>query len=278
MTVAANAHRVDVDTMSSEESAAMLTNRLEQPSANLGAFHALANRLGRWPLLLDLAGSVLRLRMAFGDTVEGALNYINHALDKKGVFSLDQANPSDRHQSMNRTIEISTRFVGLRMIAGSSTKPTIFPEDVDIPLSAAGALWGLAEFETTHTALHFADLSLIKYDLQSLHIHLHDVIRSFVTEQLLKRSVDPSTLHARLVGTWGDPDRLPDAYAWHYLAYHLVAAGQSDRLKKLLLDYDWIRSKLSIREINSVLRDYDRSRRFHSPHDPRGDSALETTL
>ena len=83
----------------------MLTNRLEQPSANLGAFHALANRLGRWPLLLDLAGSVLRLRMAFGDTVEGALNYINRALDKEGcIFARPSQpfRPSSVHEPYDR--------------------------------------------------------------------------------------------------------------------------------------------------------------------------------
>ena len=44
---------------------------------------------------------------------------------------------------------------------------------------------------------------------------------------------------------WGDLRRLPDLYAWRWIAHHLVEAGRKAELRRLLLDLDWLRAKLA---------------------------------
>ena len=54
--IAADARRVDVDEMATDEAVQLLTARLEAPPDDLEPFRALARRLGEWPLMLELAG------------------------------------------------------------------------------------------------------------------------------------------------------------------------------------------------------------------------------
>jgi WD40 repeat protein len=254
--VAADAQRVDVDTMSPEESVSLLIKRLDRAPTDLGPFCILARRLGWWPLLLELTGSALRLRRARGDTLEGALAYINRALDRKGVGAFDSYDPTERHQSMTLTIEVSVELLDPED-RYRFHELAIFPEDIDIPLSAMGALWGLDDFVTEELVQHLADLSLILLDLSAGTSRLHDVMRVYLSEQLMKRSIELASLHARLVDAWGNPHRLTDAYAWHRLAYHLVGAERREQLRSLLLDFEWLHSKLLATDPGALIADFD---------------------
>jgi WD40 repeat protein len=258
MDVALDAKRVEVDTMPLSESVALLTRRLDPPPANadLGPFRALAHRLGGWPLLLELAGSALRHRMAHYDTPEGALAHLNRALDKKGVGAFDRTNATERHQSMIDTIEVSAELLqpGDRH---RFIEMAIFPRNTDVPMSALGSLWGLDAFDTEECVQRIADLALFKLDLPTGTVRLHDVMRAYLAEQWTRKSIDPVGLHSRLIDAWGDLHQLPDTYAWQWLAHHLIEAGRRERLRTLLLDPGWLRAKLEATDSNALLADFE---------------------
>ena len=78
------AQSVLVNEMTGDQSVELLTAKLEQRPSDLGPFRILARRLGDWPLLLRLAASQIRERIQRGDSLDGALSYVNRAFDKHG--------------------------------------------------------------------------------------------------------------------------------------------------------------------------------------------------
>jgi WD40 repeat protein len=245
--------RLEVYEMGTDEAARMLTARLPQAPTDLAPFRALARRLGEWPLMLELAGAALRQRVARGDTLPGALAHLNQALDRRGMVAFDRSDAVARNQALARSMAVS-----LDLLAEEERRRylelAIFPEDVDVPPSALGALWGTDAFDTEALAERMADLSLLRYDLPGGAVRLHDVVRAYLAGQL----GDPAALHAGLVDGWGDPHHLPDAYAWRWIGYHLVAAGRREALRALLFDYAWLRAKLAATGVNALLADYER--------------------
>jgi hypothetical protein len=61
---------------------------------------ALADRLAKWPLLLDLANGVVRARIARGASPADALAYTERAIAQRGIATAFQ---SDDHESRRRT-------------------------------------------------------------------------------------------------------------------------------------------------------------------------------
>ena len=245
--------RVEVYEMTRDEAADMLTARLDAPPRDLSPFYALAQRLGEWPLMLELAGGALRQRVARGDTLDGALTYLNKALDKRGVVAFDRTDAAARNQAIAKSIGVSLELLEPRE-RQRYLELAIFPDDVDIPLTTLGALWDLDAFDTEALAERLSDLSLLRYDLPAGAIRLHDVIRAYLSSQLS----DQPSIHAHLLDAWGDPHHLPDDYAWRWVAYHLEKAGRVDQLRSLLLDYDWLQAKLDAIDPNALVADCQR--------------------
>jgi WD40 repeat protein len=246
------AQRVDVDEMTANQSVEILISRLDPRPADLEPFRTLARRLGGWPMLLGQFGAALRNRLSFGQSLSDALTAINKALDSKGVTALDPKQVATRQASIARTIEVS-----LDQLADDErvryTELAIFPEDVAIPLTTISALWGMDEFDTESLALRLGDLSLVKLDLQTITIRLHDVMRQYLAESLDQAA----PLHVRLLDAWGDLHHLPDVYAWRWVAYHLTRADRLGSLRGLLLDFEWLRSKLEATDTNAVIGDFE---------------------
>jgi hypothetical protein len=236
---------VPVEEMTVEEAAALLTMRLEPPPADEGPFLALADRLGQWPLMLELAESTLRQRLKRGDSLDGALAYLNQALDEEGLVAFDQRNAEQRNQAIANTIAVSLRPLSPEQ-KGRFVELAIFAPDVDIPLSALELLWGLSSFKTERLCELLSDLSLVKLDLRTGTVRLHDVMQAY----LARRLVDAAALHLKLVHAWGDPRYLPTPYAWRWIAYHLAQAARASetlnerhavtrRLVELAVDEDF---------------------------------------
>src|SRR4029450_1181774 len=93
--------------MTSFEAIRMLTARLAVLPTMVEHFRDLADRLGAWPLLLALSNAPLRQRLERGDTVEGAVDYLNRKLDEQGVVAFDRRNATARNQALTKTIELS---------------------------------------------------------------------------------------------------------------------------------------------------------------------------
>ena len=253
----AGASRDDVDEMTTDQAAELLLSRIKPRPANRQPIEDLARRLGEWPVLLSQFNGHLRQRLNFSQNLAVALDAINQALDRKGVTVLDHEKVAERHRSVTLTIEVSLDHLGdderLRY-----TGLAIFPEDEDVPLTTVAALWGMDSIETETLVLRLGDLSLIKLDLNTNSIRLHDVMRHYLVERL----ANPAGVHARLLDAWSDLHHLPDAHAWRWVAYHLEHAGRREMLRTLLLDFAWLRAKLAATDPNALIGDY-----AHFPED-----------
>ena len=225
------ARSVDVYEMKPDEAAAML------PELDARTAGEVAKKLGEWPLALELASAAIRERVRLGDTASRAASRVKVIGDRSVArvveSSLEILDEADRR-----------RFIELG----------IFPEDVGIPLSAAGPVWGLGEEETEELAIRLARLSLLKLDLGRGEMRLHDVMRSWLAKQV----GNPREVHERVIGSWTEWRQLPDEYAWRWLSWHLVAAGKASELERLLWDPVWMHAKLSATDANALLADYER--------------------
>lgn len=246
------ASQVLVDEMTEDESVAMLVSRLSSTPASMAPFRQLAKRLGEWPLLLRLAASQLRERIERGDSLDGALAFVNRALDRRGAVAFDRASATVRDAAVSTTVGSSLALLGpedrVRAIELS-----IFAEARNIPLSAAAALWDLDDFDTEELVQRLDDASLVEFDLKTGQLRMHDVLRSHLRAQL----ADETSVHRRLVTSrWSDPYALPDDFAWRWIGWHLVQAGRIDRLHELLLDFGWLTAKLRRSDVQTLIRDF----------------------
>jgi WD40 repeat protein len=247
------ARRIYVNQMSEDQSVRMLTAALREPSVQLAPFQAMARRLGEWPLLLKLAASQLRERIERGDSPEGALAYVSRALDKRGFVAFDRANASARNDAVASTIAVSLDLLRLEDRVRCA-ELSIFPEDKLIPLSVVAALWGVDDFDAEELVQQLDGAALIDFDLKAGCIRIHDVLQAYLHTLL----DDPRAVQRRLVTTgWPDHHALPDAYAWRWIGWHLLAAGDEAALKTLLLDFNWLRAKLAATDISTLLRDFE---------------------
>ena len=257
--VAAEGERVTVDEMTSQEAVSLLVAKLGMTPADLQPLRKLAHRLGEWPLLLRMAGAALRQRLDRGDSLEGALRYVDRALEKRGVTAFDRERSTDRHEAVASTLGMT---MGLLNDADRvrCAQLAIFPEDIAIPSAVFGELWGLDDIDVEDALSRLHDASLIEFDLGTGTVRIHDVMRECFGALL---GQDAAAAHTRLLRAWPDVRVLPHRYAWRWLSHHLLEAGRGDELRALLLDFDWLRRKLDATDIYSLLADFSRL-----PRDP----------
>ena len=213
---------------------------------------ALAVRLGGWPLMLALAGAALRVRCARGETIDRGVAYLSQLLQEEGVLAFDRRNPAERNQAIATTLKAS-----LDLLASEERESylalAVFPPEVDVPINTVGALWGLTPLGAERRCERLADLGLIRLDLATRTVRLHEVIGGYLVDQ----AADIRAVHTRLLDAWGNPYDLADVYAWRWIGHHLVQAGRVHDLRSLLLDLRWIRAKLSRTDVSALVGDYN---------------------
>jgi TIR domain-containing protein/NB-ARC domain-containing protein len=211
--------RISIGELNPAEAAQLLVSRLTPPPTGLRPFRALAKRLGEWPMLLELANSTLVEQIALGETVAGALAWMNQALDRMNVVAFDREDAVARNQAIAKTVEVSLSL--LKDKRHNCLELAIFPEDADVPLSLAGMLWNTDEFETRRLAQRMHELSILKVDLPNHTLRLHDAMRAYLATQLGDAA---KQLHGKLCDTWKNPAHVTGDYALHHAGYHLVEA------------------------------------------------------
>jgi WD40 repeat protein len=275
-TLPPQARQVPVHAMQLNEAVALLGAGLE--IKDRAPIEVLARRLYEWPLLLRLTNRVLHERIdQHHEPLARALDFVNDALTRIGLTAFDdpahtQADtPEMRNLAVSATIKVSldqlqpaerTRFNEL----------LVFPENMDIPLSALNRLWKVTgNFNDQQVELfcqRLASLSLLlRFDPVTRHIRLHDVIRDY-----LKRAdkVDRTALHNHLlqayaVRRWAD---LPtsEPYLWDWLAYHLIGAGRGQELVDTVKDFRYLVAKVRARNAYAAEADLLAAEKF-SPTD-----------
>jgi WD40 repeat protein len=248
--IASNARSINVDEMSGAESQALISKGV--PGLDPVRARELSQKLGEWPLALELASAMMRQRTEQGATAERAAQRLLDILAMEGPQILETGIGNPQHRTIGSVLHGS-----LELLSGEDraclTELSIFPEDIAIPLSEAATFWGLNELKAERTAQRFARLNLLKLDLARGSMRLHDVMRSW----LVAATTNTAELHNRLVDAWPDWEQLPNSYAWRWLTWHLAQAGRRDDIEKLLWDPAWLQAKLKATDVNALIGDFE---------------------
>jgi hypothetical protein len=259
-TLPRGARTVDVDAMQRDEALSLLAFGL--PPADLQVMRALATRLGEWPLLLKLANGALRQRVdRYRQSLPDALTYVDRALNRRGLTAFDARDAQARDQAVAMTLGVSLGLLSEEERARYE-ELAVFPEDADVPLVTLEKLWGatggLDDLDVEDLCVRLGQLSLLqRCDLEERRIRLHDVVCAYLVQACGDRlpALHGQLLDAYALDRW--PDLPPDEpYLWRRLAYHLREAERGDELRALLLDYDWLETKLGATDVNALLGDY----------------------
>ena len=260
------AARIAVDAMQSGEAREMLSRGISRTEA--ATLHprlvALADRLGKWPLLLDLASGVVRARIARGARPADALAYTERAIAQRGIAT---AFRSDDHESRRRTAW-GTLEISLEQLSADErarfAELGVFVEDVEIPATVAIGLWRqtatLDPLDGEDLLARLADRSLLlELDFGRGVLRLHDVVRTLLREGPIKECLPE--LERLLVAHFreasdGRLSGLSDAYGQRHLIAHLCGAGEVEMARALLADPVWLSNKLQRLGIQSLLADY----------------------
>lgn len=248
---------VPVDEMEASEAAAILQRGLAPDAADSQALHLLAERLGCWPLLLELANArLLEENRSRPGQLAPCIARLTMLFERKGVLGFDRRDPNARNAAVANSVDVGLEraeemFAGL---AQKAAELSVFPEDVAIPAQVLADLWAMDEFDVEEECLRpLDDLSLLRWDRQAGTIRLHDMIR----RALEARLADPKAVHRRLTDAWKDAHHLPHEYAWRWFGWHCVRADDSVRLHALLLDFDWLQAKLQATDIDALIGEFD---------------------
>jgi WD40 repeat protein len=244
----ADEHRVEV--LSSSDALKMLINWVGQKSPDKLAPEAaeVAKECGNLPLALAMIGATVRLNSR-STAWKDALTRLRRA----DLGAIKKAFPGYPYPDLLRAIEVSIealeetdleRYLDL----------AVFPEDQPIPEGALSVLWNLDEVDTRECMMHLVARSLATWTTGETALILHDLQRDLIHK---RREKELPGLHLRLVEAWDALPKLPDFYAWRWLAYHLRNAGCKDDLRRLLLDFNYLQAKLSATDPNALIADYD---------------------
>jgi WD40 repeat protein len=261
--------RHSVDAMGAKEALTLLAYDLpkEQVMERQTELGELASRLGRWPILLKLVNSFLRMQVVTGQReLLDAIVGVNARLTARGFIAFDARNPIERSAAVARTIGVS-----MAQLSDTSIKCfcelSVFPEDIDIPLSVASLLWtntaSLNEQDAEDILSELYNLSLLlDLNLRKRTFRLHDTVRCF-----LQISVGNDALkeqHCYLSGILEEVARSSivnktiQQYFYQHFLHHLASSGQRERLDALLIDPQWLQEKLlALGNPQALLSDYD---------------------
>ncbi|CAO5229682.1 DUF4062 domain-containing protein [Frankia sp. AgKG'84/4] len=277
---------ITVDLMQLDQAVALLMGRVEQLSAPDA--QALAERCGRWPLLLRLIAGHLYLRISAGMPVVAAVEEATRDLDEAGPTAFDELG---RAQAIAATVEASLRL--LREPGTDTGSPldrylelVAFPRGTVIPLEVLEVMWrytaGWLPWRTGRFCDRLAELSLIRQVRGDaggpVGVRLHDVMHRYIRDRVGPRL---RSAHADLLAAYraelaepilasGDRAdnpprgghrvpwwRLPRSnfYLWKNLPLHLDEAGEHGELVALAHDLRWAAGKIHM--FGSVMLEAD---------------------
>ncbi|MDY9927970.1 NB-ARC domain-containing protein [Methanosarcina sp.] len=266
----AQEHKIEI--LSKPEALKLLANWCEQEVDSLPSEAAeVAKECGYLPLALSICGAMAKSGISW--------SYILEALQQADLEFIEAQLPNYPDPNVGRALKVSVDFFSredpdavLRY-----QELVIFPEDELVPEDTIAMLWkhtgNLKRRNVEKLLTKLKDRSLLRLDGEAPNrlISLHDLQLDY----LRATAGDLTSLHNKLLEAYGKEcgnkwsDGPEDGYFFEHLAYHMKEAGRKEELRKLLLDFEWMCTKLKkvciINEktglekpdVNSLLYDYD---------------------
>ena len=202
-----------------------------------------AKECGYLPLALAMIGAMVCLRPT---AWEDAFSRLRHADLVNRNF------PGYPYPNLRRAIELSVE--GLESADRERyLNLAVFPEDQPIPEEALRVFWNLDEVDTRDCMMRLVARSLATWAPSDTSLILHDLQGDWIR---VRREKNLPALHLRLVDAWDGLPKL-DSYAWQRAAYHLVQAGRKHDLRRLLLNFNYLETKLTATGANALIADYN---------------------
>jgi len=248
------AFEYNLDILEKEEAWELLAKQAHQKLEDLPIeAKEVAKECGYLPLALAMVGAMVQGRPERWKVVLHRLREADLSKIKTDLLDYPYSN-------LFRALEVSVNDLDPQY-RNRYLDLAAFPEDTIVPLEALETFWepeGLNKFDVSDLTDEFINRSLARSGGNGL--TLHDLQYDFVRSQ----GGDLKALHRRLLDAYGKkcpngwPSGPDDGYFFQHLAYHLSGAGLLEDLKSLLLDFNWIRSKLdACHETNLLVSDYD---------------------
>jgi hypothetical protein len=239
-----------VDVVSLAEALRMLADWTGQHSSDTLPPEAteVAKECGYLPLALAMIGAMVR-----SDRRPTAWPDALIRIKRADLEKIKRTFPGYPYPDLLRAIEVSVEALESADREGYLNL-AVFPEDQPIPEEALRVFWNLDEADTRDCMTRLVARSLGTWATDGTSLILHDLQRDQIQK---RREQDLPGLHLRLVQAWDALPKLPDAYAWRWVAYHMAEAGRKDDLRRLLMDFEYLQAKLSSTDPSALIADYD---------------------
>ena len=255
------AHEHKIKALSESEALNLLANWCEKDSNSLPSeAKGVAKECGYLPLALSMCGAMAsKSGTAWSDILE--------ALQEADLGYIEAHLPNYKNSNVMKAFKVSIDFL-------SSEDPdavqryqelAILPADESVPEAALATLWAhtgnLKKRISGKLLTKLKDRALLQLDGEAPNrlISLHDLQLDY----LRATTDDLPCLHNQLLEAYSKEcgnkwsAGPTDGYFFEHLAYHLVGAGRKVELRELLLDFNWIQSKLNATDTHLLISDYD---------------------
>ena len=266
----AQEHKIEV--LSKPEALKLLANWCEQEVDSLPSEAAeVARECGYLPLALSICGAMAKSGISW--------MYILEALKEADFEFVEAQLPNYPDPNVGRALKISVDFLSREdpNAVLRYQELVIFPEDELVPEDTIAILWehtgNLKRRSVEKLLTKLKDRSLLQIDGKAPNrfMSLHDLQFDY----LRAKADDLPGLHDQLLeayrkkcgGNWSDGPK--DGYFFKHIAYHMKEAGKREELRNLLLNFEWMNTRLNkvyiIQEktgvktpdVNSFIHDYD---------------------
>jgi WD40 repeat protein len=253
---------VMVDAMPADQAMQLLTEGLG-PDTDRVNLSGLVQLTGGWPVLIALVNRALKRRLRYGGALATAVEALIREITSDGPTILDITSSSRRQDAVAATVHASESLLAEANAAWVDRyhELAVFPDDTDIPLTTAAALWSATGNATVAEAeqlvLELADLCMIQLQLADSRpsFRIHDVVHAYLRheagDRLARYHLDLVRAHRGQLATehgrtswWLMPATEP--YLWDHLALHLAEGGASGELTDLIHDLRWPAARIHV--------------------------------
>jgi WD40 repeat protein len=266
------AQEYKIKVISKPESLKLLANWCEKDANSLPSeVEEVARECGYLPLALSICGAMAKSGIAWSDILE--------ALQEADLEFIEAQLPNYPDKNVGRALKVSIDFLFSEDpdAVKRYQELAVFPEDEFIPEAAITILWvhtgNMKKRNVEKLLTKLKDRSLLRLDGEHPNrlISLHDLHFDY----LRATADDLPGLHNNLLEAYGKEycnkwgSGPSDSYFFENLAYHMKEAGKREELRKLLLNFEWMCSKLKkecvtqnetrekMSDTNSFLHDYN---------------------